>query len=132
MFECDNERMLEYAEVFGNMYGTPSAYVQEKLDIGIDVLCIIDWQGGVNIMNSMRERVVSIFMMPPSLEALESRLRTRAIDSEDVILRRLSEARYEMQQRDKYDYIVINDKIEDTTQKILSIIYNERSRRLNT
>ena len=103
---------IEYAEVFGNFYGTLIADVEKRLDSGKDVLFDIDWQGASIVKSKMPEDTISIFVLPPSISELERRIRGRDQDSEDVILYRMAKARSEISHYYQYDYIVINDNLD--------------------
>lgn len=119
--------LLEYAEVYGNYYGTPRRYVQELLDTGRDVLLEIDIQGALQVKERFPEGVF-IFVVPPSLGELSARLYKRGTDSEEVIQRRLAAATEELAYANKYDYIIVNDKVETAVQKALNIMEAERCR----
>jgi len=119
---------LEHAEVFGNYYGTSRAWVEEKMRQGTDVILEIDWQGGEQVRAKMAGSV-GIFILPPSPEVLEQRLRGRAQDSDEVIARRLSEAVTEMRQYVHYDYLVINDLFDVALADIQAIVRARRLRR---
>jgi guanylate kinase len=116
---------LEHAEVYGNYYGTSAAWLREKLAEGRDILLEIDWQGAEQVRR-LFDKVITIFIAPPSINELERRLRGRATDSEEVIQRRLAEARSEVDRAALYDYIVVNDDIERAKQDLISIIRAER------
>lgn len=118
---------LETASVYSNYYGTPKAPVYEKLALGQDVMFEIDTLGAKQI-KSIYPESVTIFIIPPSFEILEKRLRARGTDSEDSIRRRLSCARNELEKYKQFDYIVFNDDLESSIQKVLSIIDAEKSR----
>ena len=101
--------LLEHAEVFGERYGTPKSPVEESLAKGLDVLFDVDWQGGIKIRNShLRKFVVSIFILPPSIDELESRLISRGQDSEQVVNARMLKSKEEISHWSEYDYILIN------------------------
>jgi len=102
---------LEYAEVFGNYYGTSQKVVEEKLAEGVDVILEIDWQGAEQVRKLMPE-AISVFIVPPSMEELRNRLTGRGSDADDVIARRLSEAQLEMSHYLEFDYLVVNDDFE--------------------
>lgn len=122
--------MLEHAEVFGNLYGSPRGPVEIAMREGRDTLFDIDWQGGQQIRNSALGRdVVSIFILPPSIAALETRLRGRAQDSDEVIAGRMAKSRDEISHWAEYDYVLINDDLERTFADLLSILKAERMRR---
>ncbi|MCB1630157.1 MAG: guanylate kinase, partial [Xanthomonadales bacterium] len=121
----DEGDFLEHAEVFGNYYGTSEAGILEQLGCGNDVILEIDWQGAQQV----RKRIpgtVSIFILPPTPEALRQRLSSRGQDSEPVIRRRLAEAREEMSHYAEYDYIVVNDLFEQALGELRSIIMSRR------
>lgn len=125
-----NGGMLEHAEVFGNFYGSPRAPVEAALQKGLDTLFDIDWQGGQQIRSSQLGRdVVSIFILPPSMRALEERLHARAQDSDEVIAKRMSKSRDEVSHWAEYDYVLVNDEIEATFDQLKTIVYAERLRR---
>ena len=118
---------LEYAEYVGNFYGTPKAPVEENIAAGCNVLLDIEVQGAAQVMES-RPDAVSVFLCPPSLEELEHRLRNRGTDSEEKIRERLLTAGREYAQAHKYDYIIINDIVEDAVRELDAIITAERCR----
>ena len=122
--------MLEYAEVFGNLYGTPLRPVEEFLAKGKDVIFDVDWQGGDQIRESILKRhVVSIFVLPPSIGELHERLRLRGQDADDVIERRMRRSKDEISNWKKYDYLLINTDIDQATLELEAIITAERLRR---
>ena len=122
--------MLEYAEVFGNIYGTPKEPVQKALSTGKDVLFDVDWQGGTQLRNSLlRDYVVSIFILPPSINELEQRLILRGQDSIETVNSRMSRSREEISHWSEYDYVLVNKDIEQTKFEIKSIILAERLKR---
>ncbi len=122
--------MLEHAEVFGNLYGSPKAPVAEATARGTDVIFDIDWQGGQQIRNSsLSEDVISIFLLPPSIAELENRLRTRAQDSDEVIAGRMQKSRDEISHWAEYDYCLVNRDIDTTEADLISILTAERLRR---
>lgn len=126
----DAGMMLEHAEVFGNLYGTPRAPVEAAIAAGRDVIFDVDWQGTQQIANSpLRESSVSVFILPPSIDELEARLLARALDSEDVIATRMEKSVSEISHWDAYDYIVINENIETCESEVISILKAERLRR---
>ena len=120
---------LEHALVFGNHYGTPRSAVMKALADGRDVLFDIDWQGTQQLRQQARDDVVSIFVLPPSKEELERRLRLRAQDSEDVVARRMAKANDEISHWAEYDYIIINDDASRAQAQLESILAAERLRR---
>ena len=124
-----NGELLEWATVFDNLYGTPRRPVEEALDTGHDVLFDIDWQGTQQLRQRARSDVVSVFLLPPSAEALEKRLHSRAQDTDDVIRGRMSRASHEMSHWAEYDYVVVNSDLDVAYSKIESILQVERLRR---
>lgn len=123
-------QMLEHAEVFGNFYGSPRGPVEEAMRDGRDTLFDIDWQGGQQIRNSALGRdVVSIFILPPSIAELDRRLRGRAQDSEEVIQGRMAKSQSEISHWAEYDYVLVNDDLDQTFAKLLTILEAERMRR---
>lgn len=118
---------LEYAEVYGNYYGTPRQFVQDQLEAGKDVLLEIDIQGALQVKQRFPEGVF-VFIVPPSLKILAERLRVRGTDAEDVIERRLASAVDELKFAPAYDYVLVNDVAEAEAEKILNILQCERSR----
>jgi guanylate kinase len=125
------ERMLEAGEflesalIYGNRYGTSQRWIERERAEGRDVLLEIDWQGAQQVRRLMRQ-VVSIFILPPSPEVLESRLRGRGQDSEDVVARRLAAAREEIAHVSEYEYVIINDDFNRAAQDLRSIVRAER------
>jgi guanylate kinase len=124
----DAGELLEWATVHGNLYGTPSRYVDEQIDAGRRVLLEIDVQGGMSV-KKRRSGAVLVFLLPPSLEELERRLRGRGTDDEAVVRRRLTGARWELGFYDAYDYLVVNNEIEPCVHDVLGIIRSESLRR---
>ena len=123
-------QFLEWATVFGNRYGTPRGPVEQALTEGRDILFDIDWQGTQQLRQSQSGGdLVSIFLLPPSLEELESRLRSRAADSEEVITQRMSRAADEISHWAEYDYVLVNDDPGQCLHEIRSILISERLRR---
>jgi guanylate kinase len=124
-----DDAFLEWAEVFGNRYGTPRAHIAEGLEAGADFLFDIDWQGAQQLSQRAGKDVVSVFLLPPSIAELEARLRARRTDSEDVIAGRMDRARAEISHWDGYDYVVVNDEIESCFAQVRTILEAERLRR---
>jgi guanylate kinase len=124
-----DEHFLEWAEVFGNCYGTPKAEIKAGLREGRDFLFDIDWQGTQQLYQRMEVDVVRVFLLPPSIEELEQRLRSRRTDSEAVIAERMARARSEISHWDGYDYVVVNDDIDACFEKVRGILESERLRR---
>jgi guanylate kinase len=120
---------LESAEVFGNLYGTPRAAIEETLRQGLDVVFDIDWQGARQLAASAAADVVRVFLLPPSRAILEERLRKRAADHPDVVARRLAGAAEEMAHWAEYDYVIINDDLKTADREIASILAAERLKR---
>jgi len=121
--------MLEHATVFGNRYGTPRAPVEAAIRAGRDMLFDVDWQGAQQLRASdLGASVVQVFILPPSIAVLESRLRARAADSEDVIAARMGKARDEISHWAEYDYVLINDDLDRCYSRIETIIAAERLR----
>lgn len=122
--------MLEHAEVFGNLYGSPKGPVEAAMQDGRDTLFDIDWQGGQQIRNSSLGRdVVSIFVLPPSIAELESRLRGRAQDSDEVIAGRMAKSQAEISHWAEYDYVIVNRDIDLAFAELTTILTAERMRR---
>lgn len=121
---------LEYAEIFGNYYGTPKERVEQSLEKGTDVLFDIDWQGTHQLAARAREDLVSVFILPPSMVELERRLRARGQDSDEVIKERMAKASLEISHWDSYDYVIINNSLEESLRKVSSILRAERLRRV--
>ena len=121
--------MLEHAKVFDNFYGSPRAPVQAGIEAGGDVLFDIDWQGGQQVRNSaLGKHVLSVFILPPSIPELERRLRARAQDSDEVIEGRMQKSRDEISHWPEYDFVLVNDDLEATFEKLVTIITAERLR----
>ena len=114
--------LLESAEVHGNFYGTPRGHVEEKLAQGRDILFDIDFQGTLQLLERAREDMVTVFILPPSIRELRKRLERRAQDSKSVIDKRLKNARIEMDHFAEYDYVIINRDLEDSVQKVRTIL----------
>ncbi len=122
--------MLEHAEVFGNLYGTPRAPVVAAIGRGQDVLFDVDWQGGKQIREfDLRDAAVSIFILPPSMAELEKRLHARGQDSQDVVSGRMGQSRDEISHWDEYDYVLVNESLPQCEAELRSIIAAERLRR---
>ena len=121
--------LLEWAVVFGNRYGTPRAPVEAALSAGQDVLFDIDWQGTQQLREKARADVVSVFILPPSAADLERRLHTRAQDSDDVIRGRMDRASHELSHWAEYDYIVVNQNVDEAFSEVQSILKAERLKR---
>ena len=116
---------LEYAEVFGNYYGTSRVWIEESLNKGIDVFLDIDWQGGRQIRQLM-PNAKSVFILPPSKDELERRLNARGQDSEEVIAKRMAEAKSEISHYTEYDYVIVNDDFDNALIDFKAILRAER------
>ena len=124
-----DKQFLEYANVFGNYYGTSKKNVEEILSKDYDVLFDIDWQGAAQISNSKLAKIITIFLVPPSKEAVLERLKQRSEvtgDNQKAIQRRMLEYENEMGHSNKYSYVIVNDDIEKCTKKVIEIIRDER------
>ncbi len=124
------DALLESAHVHGNSYGTPRQAIEEALEAGQDILIDIDWQGAAQLQEKMADDIVSIFILPPSIQELRRRLYRRAEDSEAVIDLRLANAREEMKHWVDYDYVIVNDDLEQAYCGMRSIIRAERLKRV--
>lgn len=120
---------LEHAQVFGHHYGTPKQPVLEGLAAGRDVLFDIDWQGTQQLRQQVREDVVTIFVLPPSRDELERRLRARAQDSSEVVARRMAKANDELSHWAEYDYVVVNEELNYAQVQVEIILRAERLKR---
>ena len=125
----ERKQFLEYAEVFGNYYGTPKAPVDEALATGRDVLFDIDWQGTQQLRDKGRADLVTVFILPPSTRDLEKRLLTRAQDPKDVVAQRMAKAADEMSHWAEYDYVVVNSDIATSLSNLKAILTAERLKR---
>ncbi|NTF41492.1 guanylate kinase [Rhizobium sp. AC27/96] len=125
----DSDSLLEWAEVHGNFYGTPREPVETAMAEGRDMLFDIDWQGAQQLQEKMPADVVSIFVLPPTMTELQSRLHRRAEDSEEVIAMRLANSRAEIAHWREYDYVIINDDLNVAFDAVQSIVKAERLRR---
>ncbi len=123
------DELLEWAVVFGNRYGTPRAPVEAALSAGRDVLFDIDWQGTQQLREKAGADVVSVFILPPSAADLERRLHTRAQDSDEVIRGRMDRASHELSHWAEYDYIVVNQNVDEAFSEVQSILKAERLKR---
>jgi guanylate kinase len=121
--------LLEHATVFGNHYGTPRAFVEEKLASGEDIVSDIDWQGTQQLAEKIRGDLVSVFVLPPTMAALEERLRARAQDSDEVVLARMAKSADEMSHWPEYDYVIVNRDLEESVSHVEAILTAERLRR---
>lgn len=124
-----NDELLEHALVFGNHYGTPKEPVESALRCGKDVLFDIDWQGTQQLLQFSRGDLATVFILPPSLKALEERLKKRAQDSLDVVTYRMSKAQQEISHWAEYEYVIINHDIKESVRQIQEILHAERLRK---
>jgi len=121
--------LLEHATVFGNCYGTPRQPIEAALAVGRDVVGDLDWQGAQQLTRTVRDDLVSVFVLPPSRAELETRLRNRAQDSAAVVGARMAKSAEEMSHWSEYDYVVVNDAIEKSVAEVQAIVTAERVRR---
>lgn len=122
-------QFLEHAHVYGYHYGTPFASIEKLLAAGTDVLFDIDWQGTQQLKQISMSDLVSVFLLPPTMNTLETRLRNRGEDSDETIHTRMSKASYEISHWAEYDYIIINHTLEESIQAVRSILQAERLKR---
>ncbi len=125
----EDNAFLEWAHVFGHSYGTPKAQIKDGLKAGHDFLFDIDWQGTQQLYQRAETDVVRVFLLPPSLDELRRRLTTRGTDSAEVIAGRMERAQAEISHWDGYDYVVVNDDIDECFAKVVQILAAERLRR---
>lgn len=121
--------LLEWAEVFGNYYGTPRDQVEQALMRGQDMLFDVDWQGAGELARCLPEDVIRVFILPPSADALEKRLMTRNQDSRDVVEKRMAQASNEISHWQEYDYVIVNEDVEDSLRQLQSVLAAERLKR---
>ena len=127
----DNSQFLEHAKVFGNLYGTPLEPVMESINDGKDLIFDVDWQGGKQIRSSSLSKfVISIFILPPSIKALQERLMKRAQDSSDTVNDRMTKSITEIMHWKEYDYVIVNSNFEQTLNEVKSIVTAEKLRRV--
>ena len=124
-----NNEFLESAKVFDHYYGTPKKPIMDALDSGMDILFDIDWQGTQQLMNSLQDDLIKVFVLPPSAKELERRLLQRNQDSDEIVKGRMSKASNEISHYAEYDYIIINENFEESLSKIESIIIAEGLKR---
>lgn len=124
-----NDQLLEWATVFGNYYGTPRAPIAEAIAQGRDVLFDIDWQGTQQLAERMAGDLVRVFVLPPSGEALEQRLHTRAQDPDEVVAKRMAQASSEISHWAEYDYVIVNAELAESSAALRAILAAERLRR---
>ena len=124
-------QFLEHAKVFGNLYGTPLEPVMESINDGKDLIFDVDWQGGKQIRSSSLSKfVISIFILPPSIKALQERLMKRAQDSSETVKDRMTKSIGEIMHWKEYDYVIVNNNFEQTLNEVKSIITSEKLRRV--
>jgi guanylate kinase len=121
--------LLEHANVFGHRYGTPRAPVEAVLSAGQDIVTDIDWQGTQQLKETVRDDLVSIFVLPPTMAALEERLRARAQDAPEVVAQRMAKSSDEMSHWPEYDYVIVNRDLETSVAQVAAILTAERLRR---
>ena len=127
----DNAQFLEHAKVFGNLYGTPLEPVMNSINHGKDLIFDVDWQGGKQIRSSSLSKfVISIFILPPSIKALQERLMKRAQDSSETVKDRMTKSIGEIMHWKEYDYVIVNNNFEQTLHEVKSIITSEKLRRV--
>ena len=129
MFNKDKGNLLEWAQVHGHYYGTPKIPVQKTMQEGKDMLFDIDWQGTLQMIKVARDDIVSVFILPPSMDALEKRLKQRAQDTQEVIKQRLENAKTEIKHWNDYDYVIVNDNLEYAFLQLQHILNSERIKR---
>jgi guanylate kinase len=121
--------LLEHATVFGNCYGTPRRPIEEALAAGRDIVGDVDWQGTQQLAKSVPTDLVSVFVLPPSVAALEARLRARAQDSAAVVASRMAKSAEELSHWPEYDYVIVNSDVEESVAQVRAIVAAERLRR---
>ena len=124
-----NNHFLEHASVFDNYYGTDKSLVEKKINNGEDLIFDIDWQGAQQLREKMREDIVSIFILPPNKKELERRLKSRGQDSVEVVKKRMDGASAEITHWAEYDYVVINEDLNQSVKAVLVILKAERMKR---
>lgn len=125
----ERDELLEWARVFDNSYGTPRAPVEAAIRSGKDVLFDIDWQGAQQLAATMRDDVVRVFVLPPSGDVLEDRLKTRAQDPPEIVAKRMAAASSEISHWQEYDYVIVNAHVETSVASALAILTAERLKR---
>jgi guanylate kinase len=123
------EQFLEYANVFGEFYGTPRQHVEANLNKGVDVLFDIDWQGARQLRGTNPENVVTLFLLPPSMSELSSRINKRGQDTKENIALRLNKAKNEIAHWREYDYVLVNNDLQETISRVKAIILAQRLKR---
>ncbi|MCR5060901.1 MAG: guanylate kinase [Saccharofermentans sp.] len=122
----ESGEILEYDTYVGNYYGTPRAHIENLCESGTDCLVDLTVKGSIALKDHFGDNALTIFLMPPSLEVLEERLRNRGTETEEKIRQRLAQARGEMKSKDRFDNIVINDKLEDAVNEVIELIENKK------
>lgn len=122
----NNDEFLEWAEFVGNKYGTPKKFIDKALQEGFSPLLEIEVKGALNVMKNYNKDYISIFVVPPSIDELKKRLKNRNTEDDDQIQKRLNEAIKEIQMKDRYQYIVVNDNLEKCVEEIKEILRNEK------
>jgi guanylate kinase len=125
----ESDELLEWAEVFGHRYGTPREPVERALHTGRDVLFDIDWQGTQQLREKVRNDLVSVFILPPTVEELQDRLERRAQDSKDIIASRMAKAAGEMSHWAEYDYVIVNRDVDEAFAEVRAVLAAERLKR---
>lgn len=125
----DEDAFLEHAKVFDNFYGTPRAPVEQALGDGRDVVFDIDWQGAQQLTQAAGDDLVKIFILPPNMRELESRLKNRAQDTDEVIAKRMAKSEAEISHWAEYDYVIVNEDIDTALDELRTIVSAERMRR---
>ena len=128
----DSKEFLEYEENFGYLYGTPKKFVEKLINNGRNVLLSIDVKGAMNVRKLYPEESVLIFIMPPTIDVLKKRLESRSADTAHAILNRLNIAKKEIAYKNRYDYIVVNDRLDAAYKKLKDIITSEGERNAGT
>jgi guanylate kinase len=121
--------LLEHATVFDHSYGTPRQAIEDRIADGRDIVTDIDWQGTQQLSEKLRDDLVTVFVLPPSMAALEARLRTRAQDSAEIVAARMAKSAAEMSHWPEYDYVIVNRDIEDSVAEVRAIVTAERLKR---
>ena len=124
-----DDQLLEHARVFDNYYGTPREPVEDALADGRDIVFDIDWQGAQQLTEAAADDLVKIFILPPNMRELEQRLRSRAQDSDEVIAKRMSKSEAEISHWAEYDYVLVNEDVDQALSELLAIVRSERMRR---
>ncbi len=126
---AERGELLEHARVFGHRYGTPRQPIEDALAAGHDIVGDLDWQGTQQLARAVRPDLVAVFVLPPTFEALEARLRTRAQDSAATVAARMAKSAEELSHWPEYDYVIVNDTVEDSVAQARAIVTAERLRR---